>query len=195
MGPLLKQTHGSIDARPTLSPPARNSLFVYSQLRVFSLYIPHLPTNTTHIPPRTTHSQWVSLTSFPRLVSTVSSSAPPSLLPKQVAHRKASTVADGWISPQQLGFHPQLHRRVRLTILPHLLRPPQSPPLLYFPDEHFWSVFLRRLKTPLNEDKTIRVLRTSDPSISALILHKTSYNPLGESQLTASPAMAPPRPM
>lgn len=34
-----------------------------------------------------------------------------------------------------------------------------------FPDEQLWSVFLRRLKTPLNEDKPIRVLRTSDLSI------------------------------
>jgi hypothetical protein len=146
-----------------------------------------------HIPRATTHSQWVSLTSFPRLVSTVSSSAPPSLLPKQVAHRKASTVADGWISPQQLGFHPQLHRRVRLRNLLHLLRPPH--PQHHFPDEHFWSVFLRRLKTPLNEDKTIRVLRTSDLSISALILRYLHCTLLRKQQLTATPAMVLPRPM
>jgi len=170
IGPTFPAEHRAGFARkrkntnPSQPIPFRHSL----------TYSPHTPpSHQYHTYTRDiTLSQWVSLTSFPRLVSTVSSSAPPSLrrhIVRQAAHRCASTVvADGWLSPQQLGLHPQLHRRVRLRHLFHFLRLPHPPHR--FPDEQFWSVFLRRLKTPLNEDKPIRVLRTSDLSISALTL-------------------------
>ena len=63
--------------------------------------------------------------------------------------------------PQLLGLYPLIHPWVRLLSenCPFATLP---IPLHRFPDEQLWSVFLRRLKTPLNEDKSIRVLRTSD---------------------------------